>query len=176
MGKVAAKYGGKVLTHDEAEKLVPGSMAGWEQLFVKYRPVVPLALFGLGKYMPWIVCTEPRQVKELEKWAVKEIDNQGARPVCYYSQPFDYGRSIFFRIFVFPDHDKPEVAENVQKTYARMYKEAMKKYGASPYRHNPGQTFIQETGGYYDLLKKIKKAVDPNNILSPHVGLFEEEI
>jgi FAD/FMN-containing dehydrogenase len=175
MAKVAKKYGGKALTQAEAEALVPGSMKGWEQLFIKYRPVVPLALFGLGKYMPWIVCTEPRQVKELEKWAVAEIDKEGARPVCYYSQPFDFGRSIFFRIFVFPEHDKPEIAENVQKTYARMYREAMKKYGAHPYRHNPGQPFVFETGGYYTLLKKIKDAIDPNNILSPQVALFKEE-
>ena len=175
MARVARKYGGKALTQAQAEKLAPGSMKGWEQLFIKYRPVVPLALFGLGKYMPWIVCTEPRQVKELERWAVAEIDKQGARPVCYYSQPFDFGRSIFFRIFVFPEHDKPEVAEKVQQTYARMYREAMKKYGAHPYRHNPGQSFVFETGGYYTLLKKIKDAVDPNNILSPQVGLFKEE-
>lgn len=172
--KVAQKYGGNVLSQKEAEGMLPGSMKGWDQLYVKYRPVVPLSFFGLGKYLPWIVMTEPKDVKDLEKWAVKEISKL-SKPVSYYAQPFDFGRSIFFRIFVFPEASNKKLIEAVGKTYSNMYKEAMKRYGAIPYRHNPGQPFISDTGGYYDLLKRIKQAVDPNNILSPHIALFKEE-
>lgn len=172
--KVAQKYGGKLLSQKEAEGMLPGSMKGWEQLFVHYRPVVPLSFFGLGKYLPWIVMAGPKDVKDLEKWAVEELSKL-SKPVNYYAQPFDFGRSIFFRIFVFPEASNRELIEKVGKTYFRMYKEAMKRYGAIPYRHNPGQPFIFDTGGYYDLLTRIKKAVDPNNILSPHIALFKEE-
>jgi FAD/FMN-containing dehydrogenase len=30
---------------------------------------------------------------------------------------------------------------------------------------------FRQTGGYYDILLRIKRAVDPNNILNPHVFL-----
>jgi FAD/FMN-containing dehydrogenase len=56
-----------------------------------------------------------------------------------------------------------------------MYDTAMKKYNALPYRYNVGD-FVRGTGGYYELLKKIKLAVDPNNILNPSINLFDDEL
>jgi FAD/FMN-containing dehydrogenase len=33
---------------------------------------------------------------------------------------------------------------------------------------------IRQLGGYYEVMKKIKKAFDPNNILNPGIGLFQD--
>jgi FAD/FMN-containing dehydrogenase len=172
--KVAMKYGGRTLSDEEGEKLLPVAKAGWDVLYAKYHQIEP-TFFGLGRYMVWIMLTEPKDVKKMEKWAVEELAKVGVTPVCYYSQPFDFGRSMFFRIFCFPDPYNQELIEKVATTYQKMFQTAMEKYGAIPMRHKTQYRSIQLTNGYYEALKKIKKAFDPNNILNPSVGLFRED-
>lgn len=174
LGRAAKKFGGNLYSDDEAQEKIPGSMFGWNVLYVDYKSLVPLVLFGKGQYMAWIVQAEPEKVKELEKWAIEQISSLGVRPVEYYAQPFDFGRSIFFRIFCFPDFEDKQLIEKVGQRYSEMYQEAMKQYGAIPYRYRPGQTWMKNCGGYADLLARIKAAVDPNNILSPQQTLFQE--
>jgi FAD/FMN-containing dehydrogenase len=171
--KVAAKYGGHVLSKKEAQTVVPGGVWGWRELYGNYRPVEP-TFFGLGQYLAWIVFTEPRVVKELEKWAVEEFSKFNSAPVCYYSQPFDFGRSMFFRIFVFPDPKNQKLVQSVVDKYREMHETAMKRYGAVPMRVKSGFPTLELTGGYGNALTRIKNAFDPNNILSPNMGIYEE--
>jgi FAD/FMN-containing dehydrogenase len=171
--KVAAKYGGHVLSKKEAEKVVPGGLFGWEELYGKYHPLEP-TFFGLGKYLAWIVLTEPSRVKELEKWAVEEFSKFKSSPVCYYSQPFDFGRAMFFRIFVFADPKDQKLVDHIVAKYREMYVVAMKRYGGVPMRVKSGFPTLELVGGYGEALAKIKHAFDPNNILSPHMKIFEE--
>ena len=86
--------------------------------------------------------------------------------------PFDFDRTMFFRIFVFPDAQDQETQEKIVSTYKAMYEEALKRYGAVPFRYRPGLPWIHQTGGYHDLLKRIKQGIDPNDILSPHLELY----
>jgi len=174
MHRVAKDFGGRLYSDEEAREKIPGSMFGWDILYVKHKSLVPLVLFGKGQYMAWIVQAEPEKVKGLEKWAVEQLSSLGLRPVEYYAQPFDFGRSFFFRIFCFPDFKDKALIEQVGKRYTEMYQEAMQRYGAIPYRYRPGQTWMKQCGGYAEMLTKIKKAVDPYNILSPQQTLFEE--
>ena len=111
----------------------------------------------------------------MEKWAVEEFAKVGVMPVCYYAHPFDFGRSIFFRIFCFPDPNNEALIAKVSANYQKMFRTAMEKYGAIPMRHKAQYRTIQLTGGYYEALKKIKKSFDPNNILNPGVELFKED-
>jgi FAD/FMN-containing dehydrogenase len=174
LGKVAQKYGGRALSDEEADKLMPVAKGGWDILYGQYHQIEP-TFFGLGRYMVWIMLTEPKDVKKMEKWAVAELAKVGVTPVCYYSQPFDFGRSMFFRMFCFPDPYNQPLIEKVASTYQKMFHRAMEKYGAIPMRHKSQYRTIQLTGGYYQALKKIKTAFDPHNILNPSVGLFEED-
>jgi len=173
--KVAQKHNGKQFSDAEARALLPVGMKGWDKLYADYRPQVPIALYGLGRNMVWIVHNEPKDIKELEKWAVEELDKEGIRPVCYYAHSFDFGRSIFFRLFAFAEASNLELRLKIGAKFSEMYDTAMKKYNALPYRYNIGD-FVRDTGGYYELLKKIKLAVDPNNILNPSVNLFDSEL
>jgi FAD/FMN-containing dehydrogenase len=174
IAKVARKYNGRAIPPEEAERIMPVAKMGWEILYGKYHQIEP-TFFGLGRYMVWIMLTEPKDVKKMEQYAVEELSKCGVRPVCYYSQPFDSGRSIFFRIFCFPNPDDDAAINRVRETYKRMFSTAMEKYGATPMRHKAEFRTIQMTDGYYEALKKIKKTFDPNNILNPDVQLFKEE-
>ncbi len=173
MKKVALKHKGKVLGKKEAQKIVPGGAFGWEELYGKYHPLEP-TFFGLGRYLAWIVLTEPNKVKELEKWAVEEFSKFNSSPVCYYSQPFDFGRAMFFRIFVFADPKNQKLVDHIVAKYREMYEVAMKRYGGVPMRVKSGFPDLGLVGGYGEALAKIKKAFDPNNILSPNMGIFPE--
>ncbi len=174
LAKVAPKYGGKALTEAEVNEIMPIAKMGWDILYAKYHQIEP-TFFGLGRYMVWIMLTEPKDVKKMEKWAVEEFAKVGVTPVCYYAHPFDFGRSIFFRIFCFPDPNNDELIAKVSANYQKMFKTAMEKYGAIPMRHKAQYRTLQLTGGYYEALKKIKKSFDPNNIMNPGVELFKEE-
>ncbi len=172
--KVARKYNGKTLSEKEIHDLIPIPMARWTQLYANYHQIEP-TFFGLGKYMVWIMFAEPKDVKEMEKYAVEELAKLGIAPVCYYSQPFDFGRSIFFRIFAFPNPRDEELIDKVGSKFNEMFTVAMERYGAIPMRHKKQFACIDQTGGFYDVLKRIKKALDPNNILNRDMGIFPED-
>jgi FAD/FMN-containing dehydrogenase len=171
---VAVRHNGKAMSDEEADRILPVAKMGWTELYARYHQIEP-TFFGLGRYMAWIMFTEPRQVKELEKFAVDELSRLDVGPICYYSQPFDFGRSIFFRIFCFPDPSDQELLARTQNKYVEMWETAMQKYGAIPMRHKPLLPWLERTGGYADVLYRIKKALDPNNILNPAVSLFSKE-
>jgi FAD/FMN-containing dehydrogenase len=86
--------------------------------------------------------------------------------------PFDYGRSIFFRIFSYINPAEKATLGKVRVLYQDMYDWAMKKYGAIPFRHRRDPMALTKTGGYQLLLRAIKETVDPNNIMNPGVGIF----
>ena len=172
--KVAKKHGGRTLSEKEIKELIPIPMAGWNELYAKYHQIEP-TFFGLGKYMVWIMFAEPKDVKEMEKYAVGELAELGVAPVCYYSQPFDFGRSIFFRIFAFPDPRNQELIDKVGAKFNEMFNVAMERYGAIPMRHKIQFPSLHLTGEYADVLKRIKKALDPNNILNRDGGIFQED-
>jgi hypothetical protein len=171
--KVAKQYGGRLLSEDEALKILPAGVGGWTELYRNYRPVEP-TFFGLGQYLAWITYSEPKDVKEVEKMIVNELGDLNIPPICYYAQPFDYGRSIFFRVFCFPDSQDKAMIQKVQDKYQKLFLAARDKYGAVPMRYRMGRPTLDEVGGYGQVLKRVKKALDPNNILNRGIGLFEE--
>jgi len=169
--KVAKKYDGKVLSEEESHKLMPIAKGGLEELYTNYHQVEP-NFFTLGASPMWLSMSAPKDIKELEKWAVDKVTELGVRPVCYYTQPFDYGRSMMFRIFLFPDPRDKDKLKEISQTFGGMFDEAMEKYGAVPMRHSPLGSHFQKTGGFAEVLTRIKKAIDPNNILNRNIGLF----
>jgi FAD/FMN-containing dehydrogenase len=175
LDRVAKKYGGRLLTDEEANKKMPITKLGFDELYTKYHQVEP-NFFGLGQSPMWITMSAPKDVKEVEKWAVDKVYGLGVTPVLYYCQPFDYGRSMMFRIFLFPDpRDKEKLAE-ISQTFGGMFEEAMKRYHAIPMRHSALGSQFPKTGGYADVLTRIKKTIDPNNILNRSMKIFSEDL
>jgi FAD/FMN-containing dehydrogenase len=174
LAKVAKKYNGSTLNKKEIQQLIPIPMAAWTEFYVKYHQI-ELTFFGLGKYMSWTMFAEPKDVKEMEKYAVSELAKLNISPVGYHSQPFDFGRSMFFHIFAFPDPKDQELIEKVSTKFNEMFDVAMERYGAIPMRHQSYLPCIDQTGGFHEALKRIKKALDPNNILNPSLGIFPED-
>jgi FAD/FMN-containing dehydrogenase len=83
---------------------------------------------------------------------------------------------MMFRIFLFPDpRDKAKLAE-ISKTFGSMFEEALEQYQAVPMRHSALGSHFDKTGGYADVLTRIKKAIDPNNILNRSMKIFKEEL
>jgi FAD/FMN-containing dehydrogenase len=173
-GRVAKKFGGRLLSDEEASRKMPITKGGFEELYTNYHQVEP-NFFGLGASPMWITMSAPKDVKEVEKWALEKVYKLGVTPVLYYCQPFDYGRSMMFRIFFFPDPRNKEKLAEISKTFGGMFDEAMKRYRAIPMRHSALGSHFAKTGGYAEVLTRIKKALDPNNILNRSMKLFEED-
>lgn len=169
--KVAQKCHGRVLSEEEVEKRFPATMAGFRQQYgdYHYRESVH---WSKGRFAGWYVFAEPKDMKEIEKFAVNEFAKFGKaiNPVNYYSHPFDFGRSILLRIAGFPDPNDTELRKKISKKFDEMYDLALKRYHAVPIR----PIGSNRAGTYMDVLRSIKKALDPNNILNRDSGLFEE--
>jgi FAD/FMN-containing dehydrogenase len=131
--------------------------------------------FGMGRYLAWIVQGEPKDIVNLEKWALGKLYDIGVKPICYYSMPFDFGRCMFFRIFTYINPENKDLINKVQKTFKEMYDTAIQRYRASPFRYRLGANWLKNIGDYYNLLRKIKKTIDPKNILNPNLKLFGDD-
>ena len=105
--------------------------------------------FGLGAYMVLIILAEPKDVKKFEKMIVDELAEMNLPPIYYYVQPFDFGRSIFFRIFCFPDPKDQDTIQKVRDKYEKLYASAMENYGAVPMRYKI--LFLPGSVGYQAL-------------------------
>ena len=175
--KVAKKYGGRAISWEELEMISPGAARSWKEFYLDHHQpkMEHNKKYGLGRYSAWIGIAEPKDVVEVEKYALETVKQlgEGVRPICYYSQPFDFGRCMFLRMFVYTDPKNQELLNKIKNTYTEMYNNIMQKYGATPERYRRDPNMVRQLGGYYEILKRIKKALDPNNILNPGIGLFE---
>lgn len=169
--KVAQKYHGRVLSEEEIENRFPATLDGFRQQYgdFHYRESVH---WSKGRFMGWYVFAEPKDMKAIEKFAMNEFTKFGKKinPINYYSHPFDFGRSILLRISGFPDPNDIKTREKIAKKFNEMYEVALKKYHAIPIR----PIGSNRAGTYMEVLRKIKKALDPHNILNRDSGLFEE--
>ncbi|MBI4321600.1 MAG: FAD-binding oxidoreductase [Chloroflexi bacterium] len=171
-----AKFGGRLMEREAWEDRIPGLFRATTQFYTEYHQpkMEHNKKYGFGKYIPWIIPSQVSRVVEIEKMALDKLSSDlAARPVCYYVKANDRGRSWVFRIYSFFDPDDRKLHAQVRQTYAEMFKWVMDKYGVAPSRHRRGQgSALERLGGYGVLLKKIKEAVDPNNIMNPGAGIF----
>ncbi len=176
LARVAQKYGGHVIQEREAKQLSPAAWSAWKEFYGKYHQprMEGVKKYGMGRYMAWIVCAEPEDIVKIESFAVDELYGTGAKPVAYYSMPFDFGRSMFFRLFTYVDTDDKELTERVGRTFKEMYDNAMENYGAVPFRYRAGITndWLAKAPEFYNFYKKIKETLDPNNILNRNMQIF----
>ncbi len=176
LSRVAKKYGGRVLSKEEAKKLSPSMWSAWKEFYEEYHQprMEGTKKYSMGRYMAWIVNAEPKDIVGIESYSVDRLYDTGAKPVCYYSMPFDFGRSMFFRLFTYVDPEDNELTNRVQQTFKEMYDTAMQKYSAIPFRYRGGigKRWLEQIPEFYELYKKIKKVLDPNNILNRNMDIF----
>lgn len=170
--KIAEECGGHHLPFEGIKDDFPGCYEHWKTIGIdkwcckKYgKGLVQLGAFSY-------VYASPKNIIELENIAMRKIYDEGLTfGLTYYSQTFDRGRSQSIRFTPFIDPTDKKKAEKAVKKIDEYYKWALKKYGATPMlvQHPEQREMLPETGGYYEVWKKIKKALDPNNIMNPHI-------
>lgn len=175
--KVARKYGGRILSLKDIEKN-PNTAGQWGQIFGEYHPNRRIRggramMPGVGWMAMWVVMAEAKAVKKLEKWVVEKVWETTGRPLNYYVHPFDFGRSIMFRIVLMVPRTDQEMVNKVLAMFGEMTNVALERYGAIPLRHKAYLgNYLELTGSYADVLRRVKKALDPNNILNRDIGIF----
>ena len=96
-----------------------------------------------------------KDCKDPQEWAVEQCAEFDTAPICYYAQPFDFGRAIFFRIFCFPDPKNQKLTDRIAAKYREMYNVALKQYGGVPMRVR-GRISKPPAGG------RLRRGPDPH--------------
>ena len=80
----------------------------------------------------------------------------------------------FLMVFARQRKDQ-EAVQRVLNMFGEMTNVALERYGAIPLRHKAYLgNYLDLTGSYADVLGRIKKALDPNNILNRGIRIFRE--
>ncbi|MFH1537485.1 MAG: FAD-binding oxidoreductase [bacterium] len=178
--RIIGEIGGRDYTEELREKF-PGAYEFFREHYCEHIPTTTF-MGGYGEAKPIfpIVIVDPARIAGLENWALRHLRNSSLRlGLSYYSHCLDQHRSVFIRFTPFLPFDATEEeAAEARKTYDEVMEYAMSKYGAVPCRNtmhhdffDPGDSNLNKMGGFGTLLRKIKKAVDPNNILNPGFGI-----
>jgi FAD/FMN-containing dehydrogenase len=169
--RLTKELGGKVWT-EECQSEWPGAYKFFKDHYMDHVVTEQFqGAYGEGVPMMPIVFSDPRRIAGLEKWGLKFLRENGLRlGLTYYSHSNDQGRSIFLRMTPFiPAESTPEEAQEAADVRRKYMVEAFNRYGAVPVRHDyglpPGDT-LDKTGGHGQVVKKIKKALDPDNIMN----------
>ena len=174
--RVAEKYHGRAYPEEEVEERWPQTMAGFKQQYLdfSYREGTHWAR---GRWSGSVVFAEPKDIKEIEKLYINSFSELGprARPINSYSHPFDFGRTFLFRFSGFPETGDTEIRQKIFQKTMEICDTAIKKYRAAPLIAAMGLE-MDGVKAHLDVLGRIKKALDPNNILNRAVGsmLFKE--
>lgn len=179
--RLIEKYNGTDYTETCKEKF-PGAYKFFYDHYVLHKPTNTfMGAYAEGFPVMPIVLGDPLTVVELEKWGLRFLRKSPLKlGLAYYSHCVDFARIIFLRMtpFISPTSSKGEI-ERAREVKRRYLEIAMKKFGAVPIRPAPdeGKT-LEETGAFGDALVKIKKALDPQNIMNSGMsaGMFGKKL
>jgi FAD/FMN-containing dehydrogenase len=123
-------------------------------------------------YVPWA------DSGKFSEAAEKLMESYKVSPVVWLAA-VDHGRQALVMPIVLFDPKLPEEFKTVEELDREMT-ELFLNMGGIPYRPNlkvHAPLTMPKSVGYYDLLKKIKRAVDPNGIMHPgRLELLTEEL
>jgi FAD/FMN-containing dehydrogenase len=172
--KIAKGLGGRRM-NEEIQERWPGTWDYYKTHGIDHEPCTHFMKgFGLGYGFMHILYAEPKKVVELERFGLEYIWSRGLQyGTTYYSHCIDQGRSIFLRLTPFVDPVDEQEHEKAVEIYRGYIEEGMKRYGATAIRYDGIHNYVDKSGGFGELLKRIKKAVDPNNILNPGLKMYE---
>lgn len=182
--RVAEELGGEPIPWEGFKEIHPGTDF-LEDYAIRKQPspvMVNLISKTMGAFstlpIVYVGIGSPESILRLEQYVWDELAGKKGLGVWFaYSHPFDQGRCFFLRFYTDrlgekQDRMLADAVENVDFN-ARILKE----FGC--FSHKPPITNIESkatlrmTGGYGELLERIKRTIDPNSIMSPHVNPFE---
>lgn len=181
--RIAEELGGKDCTDYVKEKF-PGAYKFFLDHYLHHIPTNTfMGGYGEGFPMMEITFTDPVRVSELEKWGLRFLRKSLLKVgLAYYSHSVDHTRTVFLRMTPFLVAESSEKEKERAKRIREKYMEvALKKYGGvpirPPYDEIPGKT-LSMTSKYGEVLRRIKKAIDPFNIMNPgySVMMYGREI
>ena len=170
--RVARSLKGIVLSEEEMARRFPHTLSGFRDQYGMYPRHREAVHWCKGRFVGFYAFAAPKDIKEVERFAVDEFSGFGSaiNPVNYYSHPFDFGRSFLLRIGGFPDPMETELRGKMLERIEQMQEKALREFGAVPIRP---LGMWGKVGPFMDVLRRIKGALDPNNILGRDSGLFD---
>ena len=100
------------------------------------------------------------------------INRAAAKHNCleagYYIQPLEYGRACHFESSFYYDQNKTEEVNNICNLYAELGESVIESGGfiTRPYGILSNMVYSRAPE-YATALKKVKKLLDPNNVMAP---------
>jgi FAD/FMN-containing dehydrogenase len=179
--RLAKGFGGRAMTSEEARELYPGSWAYWNAYFKQGTFMVPgeEAQLRLGLHLPGcLVTARPTCIVEVESMMWKIAVKEFKPPVFFRALPFNYAREFFLAFVIYITGsliEEGKYLKHLGHIYSTLYDELLEKYGAVMFRFRRDPMYVVKTGTYALLLKRMKKIIDPNNIMNPGIRLFERE-
>lgn len=170
--------------NDECARRFPGAMEYFTEHFIHHRPSTTfMGGYGEAKPMFPIVIIDPSKAADFEHWALRYLRDSPLKfGLSYYSHAMDQSRALFLRLTPFVPSGQDE--RECREVYEKVMEEAFARYGAVPMRMatlrtigSPEGALTNRMGGYGSLLRRIKKALDPHNIMNSgfSVGFYGEE-
>lgn len=176
--KVARELGGDYLDNEEAREKHPGCYKYLHAYFVRGVHLKPgeESQIRAGLHLPGCLLTaEPSKLIEIERFMWDLAECEFKPPFFYRALPYSHAREFFFAFVVYVTGsmiEKKDYLLHLKGQYGQLYRDLMRKYGGVMFRYRKDPTFFGMTGTYGNLLREIKKMVDPNNVLNPGMLLF----
>jgi len=176
--QIARNLGGDYLDPAEAQNKHPGSWKFLNSYFAGGVHIKPgeEAQLRAGLHLPGCLITaEPSQIISIEKYMWDLAKKEFEPPYFFRCLPYSHAREFFFAFVVYVTGslmEKRAYMTHIKSIYGRLYQDLLTKYGAVMFRFRKDPTFLSRTGEYGSLLRKIKKIVDPDNIMNPGLLLF----
>jgi len=176
--KVARELRGNHLDNREAREKYPGCYNYLHSYFVEGMHPKPgeESQIRAGLHLPGCLLTaEPSKLIEIEKFMWDLAQREFKPPYFFRALPYSHGREFFFAFVVYVTGSLIEEREYLQRLkgiYGTLYRDLLRNYGGVMFRYRKDPTFFGMTGMYGELLRRIKKLVDPNNIMNPGMLLF----
>ncbi|WXG44844.1 MAG: FAD-binding oxidoreductase [Promethearchaeati archaeon SRVP18_Atabeyarchaeia-1] len=161
--KICEEEGGKDLGRDEAEKW-------WTKRFNMYYPNPVYAKMHMLADTIDVGATYDK-LEELYYNVKKTVEKSGrVQAMAHFSHFYPEGGSIYM-IFVLTEPDDIRAEEIYKRCWDEGMKAAIESGGTMSHHHSigllKGKWLEAELGSSYALLKTLKKALDPNNIMNP---------
>jgi alkyldihydroxyacetonephosphate synthase len=161
--QICEKEGGKDAGREEAEKW-------WGKRYNMYYPNPVYARMHMLADTIDVGATFDK-LENLYGNVKKAVEKSGrVQAMAHFSHFYPEGGSIYM-IFVLTEPDDARVEEIYKKCWDEGLKAAIDAGGTMSHHHSigllKGKWMKEELGSSYQVLKKLKEALDPNNIMNP---------